>query len=172
MEIWKPIKNYEDSYEISNLGNVKSLNYGNTGTSRLLKLRKDKYGYLNVELNKNGKRKVFKVHRLVLMTFMPIEGMESLQVNHIDENKLNNTLENLEWCTNEYNSNYGTRNDKISKKQKINNSNSKKIYCVELDKTWNTIKECAKELNINYRYLCKILRGEKQTEGYHFKELN
>ena len=114
-EIWKDIKEYEGLYQVSNKGNVKSLNYNRTGEERVLKLKVDRYGYLTLILSKNGKCRTLFVHRLVLMTFAPINNMDSLQVNHRDENKQNNSLDNLEWCDKSYNNNYGTRTQKTAK---------------------------------------------------------
>lgn len=110
-ETWKPVKGYEDLYEASSIGRVKSLNYNHTGVEKILKQVKDKYGYLQVFLCRNGKVKHFLVHRLVAIAFLPNpEGFE--QVNHRDEVKTNNCVSNLEWCTPKYNSNYGTHNER------------------------------------------------------------
>lgn len=114
-EIWKEIKGYEGLYQVSNIGNVKSLNYRHTGEERIRKPNVGRDGYLRVELCKNGKRKTLLIHRLVLMTFAPINNMKKLDVNHKDENKQNNNLNNLEWCTPKYNSNYGSRTQKTEK---------------------------------------------------------
>lgn len=114
-EIWKDIENYYGLYQVSNMGNVKSLNYLHTGEERILRPIVGGNGYLQVNLYKNGKCKILRVHRLVLTTFAPIDNMDKLDVNHRDENKKNNNLDNLEWCSRSYNINYGTRTQKISK---------------------------------------------------------
>lgn len=104
-EIWKDIEGYEGLYQVSNLGNVKSLNYKRMGFSRLLTPKCNNDGRLWVELRKNGKGKAFLIHRLVGTCFIPNpHGLP--QINHIDENPKNNTVENLEWCTQEYNIKY------------------------------------------------------------------
>ena len=110
---WKDIPGYEGLYQVSNLGEIKSLNYRNTGKEKILKLIKDKKGYFHVNLYKNGKLKNLQVHRLVAMAFIPNHNNYN-QVNHKDENTSNNAVENLEWCTAKYNSNYGNRNKKIN----------------------------------------------------------
>lgn len=97
-EIWRDIKGYEGLYQVSNLGNVRSLRYRNTYEVRELFLKPHGRGYLQVELHKNGDRKMFTVHRLVAMAF--VDGYEENKVvNHIDENKQNNVSTNLEWVT-------------------------------------------------------------------------
>lgn len=102
-EIWKSI---DDRYSVSNLGRVKS-NYANK--ERILKPYKNRRGYLMVDLRYQNTRKTMQVHRLVAIAFIP--NPDNLpEVNHKDEDKTNNRVENLEWCTTEYNCNYGTRN--------------------------------------------------------------
>ena len=97
-EIWKDIAGYEGLYQVSNLGNVRSLRYRNHDEVRELYLKPHTKGYLQVELHKDGKRKMVTVHRLVAMAF--VDGYEDdKQVNHIDENKENNVSTNLEWVT-------------------------------------------------------------------------
>lgn len=106
LEIWKDIQGYEGLYQVSNLGRVKSLEKSITmidGRTRrqkekILKLQVSKHGYNVITLWNSKIPKQFKVHRLVAVAF--IDNLDNLpQVNHIDENKLNNKVENLEWCT-------------------------------------------------------------------------
>lgn len=97
-EIWKDIPGYEGLYQVSSKGNVRSLNWRNCGFVRNLYLKKHNRGYRHVELAKDGTRKAFTVHRLVAMTFIPNPNNYQT-INHIDEDKTNNTVENLEWCT-------------------------------------------------------------------------
>lgn len=117
MEIWKDIKDYEGLYQISNLGNVKSLQRekNNNGGKQLLEEKLlnpviTRLGYCRVGLhNKNGIKKVHLVHRLVAQTF--IEKPSHLyEVNHIDGNKLNNHYTNLEWCDRGYNIQHSYKN--------------------------------------------------------------
>ena len=104
-EIWCPIKGYEGLYEVSDKGRVKSLKFGK---ERILKPVRNTCGYLQVSLYKKGEMKPYRIHRLVAKTFIP--NPDNLpQVNHIDENPSNNKSENLEWCDQKYNNNYGTR---------------------------------------------------------------
>lgn len=115
-EIWKDIEGYE-KYQVSNLGNVRSLDYMHTGKVQLLRLRKRKRGYLCITLCKDGKLKNYLVHRLVAQAFLP--NPDNLpQVNHRDENPSNNRANNLEWCDCKYNNNYGSHSQKISESKR------------------------------------------------------
>lgn len=111
-EIWKKVRGFEN-YEVSNYGKVKSLNYKRTGKEKLLSLGKDIDGYLFVHLWKNGFVKSFRINRLVYMTFVG-EIPEDIQVNHIDEDKENNRVENLNLMTCKENIRWGTGNARRS----------------------------------------------------------
>ena len=120
-ENWAPVKDFEGLYEVSDLGNVKSLI-----TNRLLSIRPNgKEEYCRVNLTKNKRKYTKKVHRLVAEAFVPNPNGYQY-VNHKDEQKKNNVASNLEWCTFEYNVNYGTRNER-SAKARINNPKRSKI---------------------------------------------
>ena len=114
-EIWKDIEGYEGLYQVSNLGRVKSFPRKGTHTTkeRILKLTKSNKNYVIVILKNNYIQKAKSVHRLVAEAFIPNPN-NLPQVNHKDENKLNNKVDNLEWCDNIYNCNYGTRNKRLS----------------------------------------------------------
>ena len=102
MEVWKDIAGYENLYQISNLGNIKSLGNKKTRKDKILKLDLHKNGYYFIKLSKNGKPKNFMVHRLVCNNFLSkIIGKE--YINHINGIKTDNRVENLEWCTQQYN---------------------------------------------------------------------
>ena len=105
MEEWKDIQGYEGLYQVSSFGRVKSLNYNHTGKEGILKAVDKGNGYLIVTLCKYGKSKCLMVHKLVATTF--ISNPDNLpEVNHKDENKKNNKVENLEWCSSQYNMEY------------------------------------------------------------------
>lgn len=112
-EIWKPIKGFEGSYEVSNYGNVRSLdrmvkclNGYEHRNGKMLKPHKNKKGYMSVSLGKNNQK---LVHRLVAEAFVP--NPDNLPIiNHIDENPSNNFSSNLEWCDYSYNNSYGDGN--------------------------------------------------------------
>lgn len=132
VEYWKPIPGYEGLYEISSYGRVKSLarrtnnQYGKTDHILSPGWTHNKQSYLFISLCKDGKRKNYLVHRLVAEAFIPNPG-NLPQVNHKDQNRQNNCVDNLEWCDSSYNINYGDRNEKVAKKM------SKKVY--QYDKT-------------------------------------
>ena len=114
-EVWKDIEGYEGLYQVSNTGQVKSLNYKGHGVVKLLKQSTNTHGYKQVQLYKNSKTKHYSVHRLVALAF--ISNPDDLpMVNHKDEDKTNNNVNNLEWCTIAYNNNYGTKNERVGKK--------------------------------------------------------
>lgn len=161
-EIWKPIKGYEEKYMVSNLGRVKSLKdkYGNY-REKILKPRKDSSGYLYVGLYLNGKSKNFTIHRLVANTF--IDNPDNLPViNHKDENKLNNSVENLEYCTVKYNNYYGTRLERISKKVGCFKDNTLiKVY----DAIRDTEKDGFKSSNV-----CQCCIGKRNSHhGFQWR---
>ena len=132
MEVWKDIVGYEGLYQVSDWGNVRSLNYNHTGKTRLLKPAKDSRGYLYVCLSKGGKQKFMSVHRLVAKAFIP-NPLNLPVINHRDENPANNVVDNLEWCTQKYNVNYGTCGAKKAAKL------SKVV--LQYDKSGNFVRE-------------------------------
>lgn len=162
-EIWKDVKNYEGLYQCSNLGRIKSLGNGKSGNSkeRILKQEKNKYGYYQIRLCKDGKRKMYFVHRLVCSAFLP--NPQNLPfVNHIDENPSNNTIENLEFCTAKYNNNYGKHNERVAK------ALSKPILQFNKQGTkiigkFNSVTQASKELNINCGHICECCNGKLKT---------
>ena len=104
-EIWKDVEGYGGKYQVSNEGRVKA-NYRTH--SKILKQYLDEYGYFQLALCKNSKHTWFRVHRLVANAFLP--NPDNLPfVNHKDENRSNNVVTNLEWCTPKYNVNYGNK---------------------------------------------------------------
>lgn len=172
-EIWIDIKDYEGLYQTSNLGRARSLDRwvkGKNGSIRLCKGRilkpgTNKDGYLQVDLSKNNKRKTFRVNRLVAEAFLEIpeelrhlKGTRYLQVNHKDENKLNNNVNNLEWCSAKYNSNYGTaiKRRSLKKKKSILQYTMKG----EFVKEWDSIAECGRN-GFNPALVCMCCKGER-----------
>lgn len=125
VEEWKDIKGYEGYYQVSNLGRVKSLprlliysdGQKHYYKEKILKPQKHYRGYLLVVLCKCGVRCGDVVHRLVAEAFIPNPNNYN-EINHIDEDKTNNRVDNLEWCTHIYNINFGTRNERMSDSKK------------------------------------------------------
>ena len=111
MVIWKDIPNYEGIYQISNYGEVMRLrsfdSRGHLRCSRIKKQSQNNDGYMVIGLHKDGVETKYLVHRLVAQLFIP-NPYDYKEVNHKDENKHNNAVSNLEWCTHIYNANYGT----------------------------------------------------------------
>lgn len=163
-EIWKTIVGYPN-YMVSNMGNVKSLNYNNTGKEKLLKPFKNRKGYLQVALHQQEKRKFYYVHRLVAQHF--IDNPNNLsQVN----NPLNNCASNVEWCDSLYNNNYGAHKEKISKSNTNHPKISKQVLCVETGVVYPSIHQIERELGYNISNISKCCTGKRKTAyGYTWK---
>jgi hypothetical protein len=168
-EILKQIKDYPD-YAISNLGNVYSYSYKNGKVVKLSPgIRND--GYLRIGLYKNGKRKQYYIHRLVAEAFIP-NPLGLPEVNHINEIKSDNRAENLEWCSRQYNTNYGTRNEKVAEKL------SKQVEQYDLNgnliNVWKSVMEIERCLGFDGSAISKCCRGYryKTAYGYIWKYIN
>lgn len=187
-EIWRNISNYEGLYQISNFGRVKSLGNDKLRKEKILKQTKNKKGYLRVIFCKKGIIKAFQVHRLVANTFIPNPNNFHC-VNHKDENKENNCVENLEWCTYQYNLNYGTcqqrrvsnidfKNRTVNTDYKARTINtdykaiaekqSKRVYQYskdgELVAIWNSTRECGRN-GFSYSAVSQCCRNCFNREG-------
>lgn len=148
-EIFLKIKNYENLYEVSNLGNVR-----NCVTGKILVPWEMNNGYLQVTLCKNGERKKYLVHRLVASAF--IKNPAKLpQVNHRNEIKTDNVVTNLEWCTSEYNNNYGTKTERTSKK----------VICLETGKIYSSIMEAERQTGIHNQSISACCLGKRNRAG-------
>lgn len=160
-EEWRDVLGYEGLYRVSNLGRIISVK-----RNKLKKPTVSIYGYETVGLYKSGKQKGFFVHRLVAETFIKNPNNYP-QINHKDECKTNNSVENLEWCTQKYNNNYGNRNAKIS--------SSKSSGVIQLDsdgniiKIWKNIMECSLA-GYDFSNVSKACRGERGlTYGFNWR---
>ena len=161
IEEWRDIKGYEGLYQVSNLGKVKSLkdNYGRSRI-KILKLKKRKDGYMEINLHKNGTIKTFRVHQLVARAF--IDNPNNLkEINHKDENPSNNRVDNLEWCTRKYNNNYGTRVEKFIE------SRGTKVICVNTGKIYRSTREASRDTGVDNSFICKCCKGEYKSAGKH-----
>lgn len=163
MEIWRDIEGYEGLYQVSSDGRVKSLEKVNNNhlvKEKILKSGNNGMGYLFVVLSKEGKIKNYTIHRLVAQAFLP--NPDNLpQVNHKDEDKSNNRVENLEWCTQQYNNTYGTRLKKSAK------ANSIPILQFNLDsqfiKKWDSTMQIERELGFYHSNISNCCRGKYKT---------
>ena len=157
-EIWKDIKGYEGLYQVSNLGRVKSLEKidfsGHKRKCKILKLALNRYGYAYLTLSKNGNKKAYTVHRLVAESFIPNPNKLPF-VNHKDENKSNNRVKNLEWCTHEYNINYGTCRERMSKK----------VKCITTNEIFISITEASKKYNLCDGDISRCCQGKRSYCG-------
>lgn len=148
MEIWKDIEGYEDLYEVSDEGRVR-----NKKTGRILKAGKDTGGYLYINLCKDGEPKPKSIHRLVAQSFIP-NPLNLSEVNHIDEDKTNNNVDNLEWISHQDNIDY-------SKSKAVNQyfPNGK------LFATYKSINEASRQTGINQGSICLCCKGKLKTSG-------
>lgn len=163
-------------YQISNLGRIKSLpksmangkgNYHRK--ERILKPISQNNGYFSVTLYKHKKGVIYYIHKLVAQAFIP--NPDNLPcVNHKDENKHNNLTNNLEWCTHEYNLNYGTRNRSISQAMINNPLQSKPVICIETGVIYPSMQEVERLLKIHNSHICDCCKGKRRRAGgYHWK---
>lgn len=196
-EIWKDIKGYEGLYQVSNLGRVRSLDRyvkQNHNTKQLKKGKiiqptKNHKGYLGLKLCKENTSKKVSIHRLVAQTFIP--NLENKpQVNHIDGDKTNNRIENLEWCTNSENQIHAYKmglnkvteeqRRKISQRQKgrkvtekekrirrENAKNKKKVKCINTGEVFESIMDASRKTGINSGGISRTCRKLKHSAGKH-----
>lgn len=143
-EIWKDVIGYEGLYQVSNLGRVKSLGSDKWHKGKILKPSFDSKGnYLFVGLHKEGKTTQRNIHRLVAETF--VNNQNHLPcVNHINEIKIDNRASNLEWCTVEYNSNYGNAKQNMIESRRRNNDQEKINRKIKETKKRNHSFSCEK----------------------------
>lgn len=185
-EEWRDIKGYEGLYQISNYGRIKSydrvIKQKNNSTAikkgRILHLSCDG-NYLFIRLiDSNSVGKNHKVHRLVAFAFPDIcgEWFEGAVCNHKNEIKTDNRALNIEWCSQSFNVNYGTRNQRASEKNK-NGSCSKTILQYSLDeefiKEWPSVSEIQRTLNYSRSFICQVCKNKvKQAYGFKWRYKN
>lgn len=179
-EIWKDIPGYEGIYQASSLGRIKSLpriihvtrssyrtgSYSYTVQEKIMS-PSIRTGYLGITLTKSDKKYNCLIHRLVAKTFLP-EYSDNLEVNHIDENKLNNCLKNLEVCTREYNKNYGTGNTRSALHR------SKAVIQLSKDgsiiREWSGINEASRGTKICVKDIQRCCNNHAATsKGYKWR---
>lgn len=167
-EIWKNIQGYEGLYQVSNLGRIKSLNYNHKNIEKILKYGIDTSGYKVVNLWKDGKGKTKTIHRLVAIHFISNPNNYPV-INHIDENKQNNNITNLEWCTYKYNINYSSRDGHAISERMKNNNNAikKKVKCITTGEVFDAVIEAARKYNIDRSSISKACKGKMKYTGKH-----
>jgi hypothetical protein len=174
MEIWRPITGVKGLIEVSNDGRVRSLL---RGTPRVLKTQTDNKGYHRVRVTVEREKMTFKVHREVAKAFIPNPN-NLPQVNHIDGNKNNNSIQNLEWVTNKENAHHaiesGLWNSVFEGSRKENESRKKPIIAYRIDgdypctRYYESISEA--ERDIGSRHICAVLKGERtHVKGWSFQ---
>lgn len=170
MQEWKPIKGYNGAYLVSNDGKV----YSNKSKT-MMKTWLGANGYVTVKLCKHGGRKFCLVHRLVAEAFIPNPSKFPV-VNHKDYNTENNCVDNLEWCTQKYNVNYGdaqkrrqeTRRQTGQVKKdviRMNEARRKKVRCVETGKEYNSLTEAERDTGALIPNITKVIRKIRHTAG-------
>lgn len=167
-EIWLPIQNTNNEYFVSNYGNVKHFD-------RISKQTVNGRGYLCVGIFQKTKN----VHRLVAETFKKLPDFTNLVVNHIDGNKLNNRLDNLEWCTQRYNILHSkllnrhyifSDDDRNKSRENRLNSLRKKVMCIETKEVFCSVSDAAKSKNVQIANICKCCKAKlNSTGGFHWK---
>ena len=188
-EIWKTINDFDGLYEVSNFGRVKSLQQFHGTTERILKPFLNKWGYYRVSLRKSNKYYKKSVHRLVAEAFLPNPN-NLPEVNHINEVKTDNRVENLCWVSSKENCNYGSRNARILQKNKenglyvrlktfIKTMKSKPVIQCDLQgnvlKEWESGMEIERQLGYSFSNICNCCLGKPHHNtayGYkwHYKQ--
>jgi hypothetical protein len=153
-EKWRVIDTHEN-YAVSNTGKVKNVKF-----DREITPFRDKNGYLLVNLYNKGEMTTKKVHRLVLTCFVGVDDGKK-QVNHIDGNKENNNIDNLEWVTQ-------SENQIHRRKVLMKNGGGlapRKVFCVELNKTFDSIMDAERKTRVCHQHIGKCLNGKRKTAG-------
>ena len=159
MTAWKTVPDYP-AYEASNEGEIR-----NKKTGRILKKQNNSQGYYTLTLRKNNEPHQVRVHRVVASSFYSdVDFYENLDVNHIDGNKHNNNVNNLEFCTRRENVNHAFRTGLRKPRSMI------QVEVIETGKVYSSIRECAREGGYDQSAICKCLSGKQDNyKGYHFK---
>lgn len=156
-EIWKDIDGYEGIYQVSNMGQVKSFKFGKERILKPHAVGPKKYQHYQVSLRKDGKTECMFIHGLVMNAFekKPDDRME---IDHIDRNPRNNRLDNLRY---------------VFHKENVDNGVSKKVYCAELERTFNSASDAARFIGVSHAAISQCCTGKcKMVKGYHFTFAN
>lgn len=172
---WRDIKGYEGKYQVSNDGQVRSLNYHREKIIKIMTPKKTPTGYLTIGLLKNKVKKFFGIHRLVALCFLEqIPGAD--QVNHKDANKQNNNVENLEWVTAKENTLHAIKHGLFDSSAELlkacNESRKKRIVAIKEGKEmlFPSIHAASRALGVDRKHIKSILLGNYPTaKGYIFQ---
>lgn len=162
----KDIKGYEGLYAVTSCGKVWSYK-----KQTFLNPMLTEKGYLRVALYKDGKYKFFRVHRLVAEAFIPNPDNKP-EVNHRDEIKSHNWVNNLEWCDRIYNNNYGARNEKASKSMIDSGANRKPVMCIETGHIYASARAVANNLGVDESAISQAVRRNGRCKGYHWRYID
>ena len=188
-EIWKDIPGYEELYEVSTFGRVRSKDRlieldwtNNTHVSmnyfsyikrgRMMRLQYDKHGYIAVNLTKDKKVKRYKVHRLVMLAHSPEHDDCDTFINHKDEDKTNNHINNLEWCNAKYNINYGTCIQRSRSKQVYTNSKRRPVISIDdngVETEYLSAWDASRKVGAHQSNIWKALHSKGKCAGYKWK---
>ena len=158
-EIWKDIDGYNGIYQVSNLGKVRK-----STSLKPIAICLNTTGYEQVNLSDGFTRKKLLVHRLVAQAFIPNPN-NLPQINHIDENKRNNIVSNLEWCDASYNNNYGAHNANVS------NTKSTPVLCLENNEIFKNTAMAARSINVRYSAVYQAMLENRPCKGFTFIRL-
>lgn len=173
IEEWKDINGYEGKYQVSDWGRVRDTNYRCTNKSRLRTINTNNGGYKYLKIQINGRKVFYFVHRLVYETFVG-RIPDKMQINHKDENPQNNNLSNLMIVTPKENSNWGNRNNKISKSKLLKHPRTVPIDKIsiadgEVIKTYPSAMRAEKD-GYDRHHILRVCRGEySQHKGFIWK---
>lgn len=166
----RDVAGFEGLYKVTSCGKIWSVRY-----NRFIKPAGGKGNYQMICLQVKGKQYFDYVHRIMAKAYIPNPD-NCKEVNHKDEVKDHNWVNNLEWCDRRYNINYGTRNDLVREKNRLSGCYKhipKRIYCVETDTVYPSINSAAKELNLSQPLVSNCVNGKcKSVKGYHFRYSN
>lgn len=175
-EIWKDIAGYEELYQVSNLGRIKRILFKNGkyefAKEKILKnvLTKD---YYHITLSKNNKKQIYMVHKLVAKAFLDEEKNKDY-INHKDGNKLNNNVENLEWCTLSENTNHAYKNGLMKRYKEKYEKMKKQVGQYTLDGTlitkYESIRDASRKTKIDSANISKSCKNlNRNAGGYKWK---
>ncbi len=172
-EVWRDIEESNGKYQVSNLGRVRSF-YRDETNGFIMKACPDKKGYLYIVLKIHGKAKRYAIHRLVATAFIP--NPDNLpQVNHKDEVKDNNRVDNLEWCTNHYNLCYGTHNERVARANRCHPAVSHGVFSIDEHGNFNfydSIREASRQTGFPTPNIIRAIKSGTLRAGGRYWRLS